>query len=201
MRASAHINACVRRMRMHKALPPPPSPSQEGPARELFSQLLDAVGYCHARGVFHRDIKPENVLLGSDGAVKLSDFGLGAMREQATIREDGLLNTTCGTPNYVAPEVHGCGTGWLVGPMVVVPFMLLVWDLHEGGCGRLATYVHMCMGLYDAWARGVNLSSMKPTSLSQWSSRQLGSCNISFRFLRRRAMMVLQQISGPSVSD
>ena len=36
--------------------------------------------------------------------VKLSDFGLGAL-PVANLREDGLLRTTCGTPNYVAPEV------------------------------------------------------------------------------------------------
>ena len=50
-----------------------------------------------------RDLKPENVLLGANGVVKLSDFGLGYLCTSSL--HDGVLQTTCGTPNYVAPEV------------------------------------------------------------------------------------------------
>lgn len=39
------------------------------------------------------------------GAVKLSDFGLGALAAGGVSGGDALLRTTCGTPNYVAPEV------------------------------------------------------------------------------------------------
>ncbi|XP_058098554.1 CBL-interacting serine/threonine-protein kinase 23-like isoform X4 [Magnolia sinica] len=76
---------------------------KEDEARKYFQQLIDAVDYCHSRGVFHRDLKPENLLLDSSGVLKVSDFGLSALPQQ--VREDGLLHTTCGTPNYVAPEV------------------------------------------------------------------------------------------------
>jgi len=76
---------------------------KEDQARECFQQLIDAVDYCHSRGVYHRDLKPENLLLDSAGNMKISDFGLSALPQQ--FREDGLLHTTCGTPNYVAPEV------------------------------------------------------------------------------------------------
>ncbi|KAM7505962.1 hypothetical protein LguiB_004866 [Lonicera macranthoides] len=72
-------------------------------ARKYFQQLISAVGFCHARGVFHRDLKPENILLDEDGDLKVSDFGLSAISEQ--IRGDGLFHTFCGTPAYVAPEV------------------------------------------------------------------------------------------------
>ncbi|KAH9787297.1 CBL-interacting serine/threonine-protein kinase 9 [Citrus sinensis] len=76
---------------------------KEDEARRYFQQLINAVDYCHSRGVFHRDLKPENLLLDSYGVLKISDFGLSAISQQ--VREDGLLHTACGTPNYVAPEV------------------------------------------------------------------------------------------------
>ncbi|EOX95608.1 hypothetical protein QUC31_005118 [Theobroma cacao] len=76
---------------------------KEDEARSYFHQLINAVDYCHSRGVYHRDLKPENLLLDSFGVLKISDFGLSAFSQQ--VREDGLLHTACGTPNYVAPEV------------------------------------------------------------------------------------------------
>ncbi|KAJ1394314.1 Serine/threonine-protein kinase, active site [Sesbania bispinosa] len=75
----------------------------EKEARRYFQQLINAVDYCHSRGVYHRDLKPENLLLDVCGNLKVSDFGLSALSQQ--VRDDGLLHTTCGTPNYVAPEV------------------------------------------------------------------------------------------------
>ncbi|XP_022925893.1 CBL-interacting serine/threonine-protein kinase 23-like [Cucurbita moschata] len=76
---------------------------KEDEARKYFQQLINAVDYCHSRGVCHRDLKPENLLLDASGVLKVSDFGLSALPQQ--VRDDGLLHTTCGTPNYVAPEV------------------------------------------------------------------------------------------------
>ncbi|GAB2234140.1 hypothetical protein Droror1_Dr00003377 [Drosera rotundifolia] len=76
---------------------------REDEARRYFQQLINAVDYCHSRGVYHRDLKPENLLLDISGNLKVSDFGLSALSQQ--VRGDGLLHTSCGTPNYVAPEV------------------------------------------------------------------------------------------------
>ncbi|CAI5726996.1 unnamed protein product [Peronospora destructor] len=82
----------------------------EETARFYFRQLVDGVQYCHENGVCHRDLKPENLLLDENGDLKISDFGLSALYEGGG--PDGpessrasLLHTTCGTPNYVAPEV------------------------------------------------------------------------------------------------
>ncbi|KAI3992872.1 hypothetical protein MKX01_034222 [Papaver californicum] len=73
----------------------------ETEARRYFQQLIDGVDYCHSKGVYHRDLKPENLLLDSQGNLRISDFGLSALPEEGV----SLLRTTCGTPNYVAPEV------------------------------------------------------------------------------------------------
>ncbi|XP_054798994.1 CBL-interacting serine/threonine-protein kinase 8-like isoform X2 [Prosopis cineraria] len=73
----------------------------EAESRRYFQQLVDGVDFCHSMGVYHRDLKPENLLLDSQGNMKISDFGLSALPEQGV----SILRTTCGTPNYVAPEV------------------------------------------------------------------------------------------------
>lgn len=72
-------------------------------ARHYFRQLVSAVRYCHARGVYHRDIKPENLLLDEAGALKVADFGLAA--DGAADGSSLLRHTMCGTPAYVAPEI------------------------------------------------------------------------------------------------
>ncbi|XP_042418764.1 CBL-interacting protein kinase 32-like [Zingiber officinale] len=79
---------------------------REDEARRYFQQLINAVDYCHSRGVYHRDLKPENLLLDAYGNLKVSDFGLSALSQQ--VKDDGLLHITCGTPNYVAPEMRNC---------------------------------------------------------------------------------------------
>ncbi|XP_014665010.1 PREDICTED: probable serine/threonine-protein kinase DDB_G0284251 [Priapulus caudatus] len=66
----------------------------------LFRQLLEVVGYCHRQGVFHRDIKLENILLGENNTMKLCDFGLAVIPEVGR-----MLQTTCGSYVYAAPEI------------------------------------------------------------------------------------------------
>ncbi|KAF2704718.1 Pkinase-domain-containing protein [Pleomassaria siparia CBS 279.74] len=69
-------------------------------ARKFFQQIVCAVEYCHRHKIVHRDLKPENLLLDGDKNVKIADFGL------SNIMTDGnFLKTSCGSPNYAAPEV------------------------------------------------------------------------------------------------
>ena len=75
-------------------------PLPEDQARSYFQQLIDALDYLHSQNITHRDIKPENILLDSQNRLKLTDFGLSIMSEQSE-----LLQTRCGTPSYIAPEI------------------------------------------------------------------------------------------------
>ncbi|OIW02790.1 hypothetical protein TanjilG_29566 [Lupinus angustifolius] len=60
----------------------------ENEARRYFQQLINAVDYCHSRGVYHRDLKPENLLLDTYGNLKVSDFGLSALSQQVRVLND-----------------------------------------------------------------------------------------------------------------
>ena len=72
--------------------------------RHLFKQMLDGVRYVHEQGYAHRDLKLENILLDKNYSVKLIDFGFAS--KLAGRDESGLMKTCCGTPNYMAPEIH-----------------------------------------------------------------------------------------------
>ena len=96
----------------------------------LARQLLPALAYAHDAGIVHCDLKPENVMLTSDGAVKITDFGVSrAIRSAVTLPSQPVL----GTPAYMPPEqirsepVDGRADVYAAGAI-----------LYEAACGRRA---------------------------------------------------------------
>ena len=79
------------------------------PLRDIVSiteQLASALAFAHAHGIIHRDIKPANVMVDARGKTKLTDFGIAAALDEASITSTGQV---IGTPEYMSPE-QACGT-------------------------------------------------------------------------------------------
>jgi serine/threonine-protein kinase len=70
-------------------------------AARLGTQMCAGLAAAHAAGLVHRDVKPHNLLLGTDGVLKLGDFGIAARQEGTRLT---LAGTVLGTAGYLAPE-------------------------------------------------------------------------------------------------
>ena len=75
-------------------------PLKEKYARKYMRQLADGLKYLLENNIMHRDLKPHNILLTEDNKLKLSDFGFARYFEKNT-----LVETLCGSPMYMAPEI------------------------------------------------------------------------------------------------
>jgi calcium/calmodulin-dependent protein kinase I len=98
----------------------------ESEASQLVRKIVSAVDYLHNLGIVHRDLKPENLLLkraDNDLEIAIADFGLSKI-----VGQQMMMQTACGTPSYVAPEVlNASGYGkevdmWSIG---VITYILL----------------------------------------------------------------------------
>ncbi|HEV3380560.1 MAG TPA: protein kinase [Trebonia sp.] len=113
-------------------------------ALDVIAKAAAGLAAAHHAGVVHRDLKPGNILLGPDGQVKISDFGIAHAAGSARITDPGLV---MGTTQYLAPEriagtpaspasdlyslgivLHECLTG--VPPFEGTPAEVLAGHLH-----------------------------------------------------------------------
>ncbi|KAG5552703.1 hypothetical protein RHGRI_010711 [Rhododendron griersonianum] len=121
------------------------------------SDAEKGVECCHHHMVVHRDLKPENLLLDSKHNIKIADFGLSNI-----MRDGHFLKTSCGSPNYAAPEV--ISNKLYAGPEVDVWSCGVI--LYALMCGRLPFDDDNLPGLYAkinvGFCKDDGLIRMKP---------------------------------------
>ena len=79
-------------------------PISEERTKYLFTQILDAIGYAHEKGVIHRDIKPANILITKEDEVKIIDFGIVKILQDDDKPGTTKTGTKIGTPIFMSPE-------------------------------------------------------------------------------------------------
>ncbi|UJF35277.1 Stk1 family PASTA domain-containing Ser/Thr kinase [Paenibacillus hexagrammi] len=82
------------------------APLQVEEAVHYASQIADALDHAHHNEIIHRDIKPHNILIGRNGRVKVTDFGIARAATSSTITQTGSV---VGSVHYFSPE-HAKGT-------------------------------------------------------------------------------------------
>lgn len=137
----------------------------ERDATRVLQMVLDGVKYLHTLGITHRDLKPENLLYyhpGADSKIIITDFGLASSRKKG---DECLMKTTCGTPEYIAPEIlvrkpyTNAVDMWALG---VISYILLSGTMPFEDDNRMRLYRQILKGKYsftgEPWPSVSNLA-------------------------------------------
>jgi len=129
---------------------------EEDLAHFYYKQLVSGMEYLHSKGIAHRDLKPENLLIDNNGNLKISDFGLATLFKYKGVTR--RLTSACGTPPYVAPEIHCMD---YEGPPVdiwssgIILFALLAgntpWDEPTSRSEEFVAYISHTNLDYEPW--------------------------------------------------
>ena len=142
-------------------------------AAGVLEGLLAGLAHAESRGVVHRDLKPENVLVTSNGAVKIADFGVAKALEGNGDGPLTLTGTTVGTPAYMAPEqalaapVGPAADRYAVG---VIAYELLTGDVPYHADVALALLLQHA---YDPVPSPRSVRPDLDPALSRWVERML----------------------------
>src|ERR1043166_4756937 len=96
----------------------------------IASEIAEALGYAHSRGVVHRDIKPENIMF-SAGRALVADFGIARALTAATLEPLTAAGAIVGTPAYMSPE-QATGSGQLDGRSDIYSLACVVYEMLTG---------------------------------------------------------------------
>src|SRR5438034_11271024 len=96
----------------------------------ITSEIAEALGYAHSRGVVHRDIKPENIMF-SAGRALVADFGIARALTAATLEPLTAAGAIVGTPAYMSPE-QATGSGQLDGRSDIYSLACVVYEMLTG---------------------------------------------------------------------
>jgi len=119
----------------------------EDTARFYAAAVVLGFEYMHDFNIVYRDLKPENLLIDADGYIKIADFGFAK-----DIGETGRTWTTCGTPDYLAPEVvnslgHGKGVDWWTLGVFIYEMLVAYPPFYDEDPMR--TYARIVEGVVD----------------------------------------------------
>ena len=152
------------------------SPDEAG---DLLRQAAEALVAAHGAGIAHRDVKPSNILVGRDGQVKLTDFGIARVAGDPSLTQTGLVT---GSPAYLAPEVATGSPGdqasdvWSLG---ATAFHALAgrppYDIGDNVLGALYRIVHEEPPRLDdaGWMAPLLEGTMVRDPARRWSMAQV----------------------------